>query len=195
MHEEWNLDEGTYVIDGLIANDGTTFDGDESFDDPRTEASPDWTLSMVSNEDGSFSQDVHVEGDGYTSDYTYAVSALGEADYSFETDMSDTEAHPDWTGEYHYAADGSGEGNYRQLFDDGSTLDVEDVIGADGSVDESWVFDDVATEQDVDQEGHMTFAPDGSGSGTVATHVVGGDDQTCDVAIGANGAQTVENCR
>ncbi len=194
MHEEWNLHEGTYVTDGLVSNDGTSFDGTETFDDPATDASPDWSLDEVTNPDGTFSQDVHFAGDGFVSDYTYAVDAAGAADYSFATDLTDTDANPDYDGAYHYAADGSGEGGYRQLFDDGSTDDVHDVINADGSVDESWSFDDVATEQSVDQEGSMHWNVDGSADGTVTNHIVDGGDQTCEVHIDADGSQTVDNC-
>lgn len=195
MHEVWNLHEGTYVTDGLVATDGTSFDGTQSFDDPNTTVSPDWTTHSITNPDGTFSQDVHFAGDGFTSDYTYAMNSDGSSDYAFTTDLDSTAAAPDFNGSYAYNADGSGEGSYTQLFDDGSTDLIHDVINSDGSVVESWSFDDVATEQSVDQEGSMTWNLDGSGEGSVTSHVVGGDAQTCDVHVSADGAQTVDNCR
>lgn len=192
MTELWNLDEGTYQTAGIVGSDGS-FAGTQSFDDPATDASPDWIMDSVSNADG-FSQDVHFVGEGFVSDYTYVVDALGNADYAFATDMEGTEVDPDFAGEYVYAADGSGSGSYMQSFDDGSTLLVSDVIAADGSLVESWIFDDSATDQDVDQEGSMAWALDGSASGTVTSHVVGGGEQTCDVNVSADGVQTIANC-
>src|SRR5581483_11085046 len=114
--------------------------------------------------------------------------------YSFQTDLLDTQVSPDYDGSYNYNADFSGSGSYTQHFDDGSTDAVSDVINSDGSVVESWSFDDASTEQSVDQTGQMTWQADGSAEGTVTTHVVGGGEQTCDVHISSSGAQTVDNC-
>lgn len=192
MDEVWNLHEGTYLTEGIVGNDGS-FDGTQAFDDPATEANPDWTSDSVSSAE-AFSQDVHFVGDGFISDYSYAVDALGGTEYSFATDMDGTEIDPDYAGSYSYAADGSGSGSYTQDFDDGSTLVVSDVINADGSLVESWSFDDAATEQALDQEGSMSFRLDGSAVGTVTSHVVGGGAQTCDISVSADGVQSIDNC-
>jgi hypothetical protein len=193
MHEVWNLAAGTYVDDGVVGNDGS-FVGTETFDDPNTAASPDWSANMTTNADGSFSQDVVYNGAGFTSDYTYSVAVDGHADYSFKTDLTDTSVNPDYQGSYTYQADGSGQGSYTQNFDDGSTDLVSDTIHADGTTDETWKFDDASTAINPDQTGAMTWHPDGSGEGTVTTFVVGGGQQTCDVHIASNGSQTVDNC-
>jgi hypothetical protein len=118
----------------------------------------------------------------------------GVAQYSFATDLDSTQVNPDYDGAYTYNADGSGNGSYTQHFDDGSTDLITDVIPGDGTLSESWSFDDVSTEQSVDQEGTLNWALDGSAAGTITTHVVGGGEQTCDIHISADGAQTVDNC-
>lgn len=68
------------------------------------------------------------------------------------------------------------------------------MINVDGSVVESWTFDDETTEQAIDQEGSMTWNADGSAEGSVTNHVVGGGDQTCAIHVSADGVQTIDEC-
>ncbi|HEY4220006.1 MAG TPA: hypothetical protein VGO62_01660 [Myxococcota bacterium] len=70
VHEVWTRADGVYTIDGDQPVDGSSFAGTESFDDPATAASPDWSMVESNNADGSFSQTVHFNGDGFVSDYT-----------------------------------------------------------------------------------------------------------------------------
>ncbi len=68
------------------------------------------------------------------------------------------------------------------------------MINVDGSVVESWTFDDETTEQAIDQEGSMTWNAGGSAEGSVTNHVVGGGDQTCAIHVSADGVQTIDEC-
>ncbi len=190
--ETWHSAAGDYVIDGTYLADGS-WEGTTSFDDPATAQSPDYSYDETRGADGTSTQVVHFVGEGYASDYTYSVNVDGSSRYEFETDLSDTLVAPDFSGSYRYNADFSGEGSYVEAFDDGSSMQVNDVFAADGSITERWSFDDIATEAAVDQEGSIDFAADGSGEGTVTTHVVGGASQTCQIHI-ADGVATVDNC-
>lgn len=190
--ETWHSAAGDYAIDGEYLADGSWV-GTTSFDDPATDASPDYVYDEIRAADGTSSQVVHLNGEGYTTDYDYSVNIDGSSRYSFDTDLDDTLVNPDFSGVYHYNADFSGEGSYTEAFDDGSSMIVNDVFAADGSLVESWSFDDVATDADVDQEGSIAFGPDGNGEGTVTSHLVGGTSQTCHVVIEA-GVSTVDDC-
>jgi hypothetical protein len=190
----WRMHEGTYTIVGVQSADGEEFDGHETFDDPHTDVDPDWELDYVQNADGTFSQTVHTNGDGFVSDYDYVQNADGSSVYNFVTDMLATDAAPDFEGSYAYNADFSGAGDYVQNFEDGSLLNVHDVIAADGSVLESWTFDDAGTALDVDQEGEIAYAADGSGEGTFTLHSEGGESETCEIHLSADGTQTIDHC-
>jgi hypothetical protein len=194
VDETWTTAEGVYVTDGVMANDGSSFVGTTTFDDPDTAASPDYSYEQQTNDDGSFSQRVESAGDGWTSSYTADFGADGSVSYDFATDLTDTDVEPDYEGTYTYAADGAGGGGYHQSYDDGSSLDVEDEIAADGSYTESWSFDDASTEQPVDQEGSISYGVDGAGEGSITTFVVGGESETCRVTIDAGGATTIDQC-
>lgn len=193
VHEAWHLAEGEYLIDGEYDADGN-FTGTTRFDDPATEASPDYLVRDSRLDDGGFRQEVDSREDGFSSHYIADFSAEGTTHYSFETDDTSTEVNPDWVGSYHWDASGVGSGNYTQSFDDGSSLVVTDTFAADGSVEESWTFDDATTEQAVDQEGSVRYAADGTGEGTVTTHVVDGEAETCQIHIDAAGNTSVDNC-
>jgi len=195
VEETWAMREGTYNIAGIQTADGPVFDGQYIFDDPATEASPDWEMHIVLNRDGSRSQEVELSGEGFTSEYDFIQNADGSSRYDFSTDLTDSDVEPDFDGSYTYAADGSGEGDYIQSFDDGSLLSVHDVIHADGTVSETWTFDDAATGLAIDQEGEIHFGLDGSGEGTFTLHSEGGTSQTCTVRIDAEGVQTIEACQ
>lgn len=193
VHEVWTLAEGTYLIDGSYDAAGV-FTGTTRFDDPATEASPDYVVVNSPLEDGGFRQEVNSQGDGFTSHYLADFAADGSTHYTFETDDTSSEVNPDWVGEYSWDASGVGSGSYTQSFDDGSLLSVSDSFGADGSTDESWTFDDATTEQAVDQEGQVHYSADGSGEGTITTHVVGGEAETCQIHIDAAGNTTIDQC-
>ncbi len=193
VHEVWTLAEGTYLIDGAYDAAGN-FTGTTRFDDPATEASPDYVVENSMLDDGGFRQEVNSQGDGFTSHYIADFSAAGATHYTFETDDTSSAVDPDFVGSYDWDASGAGSGSYTQSFDDGSLLTVSDTFGGDGSTDESWVFDDATTEQPVDQEGQVHYAADGSGEGTITTHVVGGAAETCQIHIDAAGNTSVDNC-
>lgn len=193
VNESWSTPDGDYLIDGQYLADGA-WDGTTTFDDPATDANPDYVVDELRAADGTSIQDVSTVGEGFTSDYTYSVDVDGSSRYDFSTDLTDTLVSPDFDGTYLYAADGSGTGSYLENFDDGSSMLVSDEIRSDGSVLESWSFDDISTEAAVDQEGAIDFAVDGSGEGSVTTHVIGGDSQTCQVHISADGVATIDNC-
>jgi len=193
VNESWSTPDGDYLIDGQHLGDGS-WDGTTVFDDPATEASPDYVVDEVRGADGTSIQDVSSAGAGFTSDYTYSVDADGSSRYDFSNDFTDTLVNPDFNGTYRYATDGSGSGSYTQHFDDGSSMLVSDEIRSDGSLLQSWSFDDIGTEAAVDQEGAIEFASDGSGEGSVTTHVAGGASQTCQVHISADGVATIDNC-
>jgi hypothetical protein len=193
-HEVWTLAEGVYTVDGTNFNDGR-FAGTEQFDDPTTAASPDWSMEYSEGADGTFSQVVSGSFDGWLTEYSYAVASDGSAAYAFTYDELATTAAPDFAGHYDYAADGSGSGSYRQLFDDGSVLDVVDSFTSDGKVTESWRFDDATTELALDQEGVMNHDVDGSGSGSIVFHLSDGSSQTCQVTVNADGTSLIDNCQ
>jgi hypothetical protein len=192
-NETWSTPDGDYLIEGIYFTDGS-WHRTTIFDDPATAANPDYVVDEIRSADGSSIQDVSTLGDGYTSDYTYRVNVDGSSRYDFSTDLTETLVNPDFDGTYQYAADLSGSGSYVQHFDDGSSMLVTDEIRSDGSLRESWSFDDISTEAPIDQEGTIDFAVDGSGEGTVTTHVVGGEAQTCQVHISADGVSIVDAC-
>ncbi|MFH1807594.1 MAG: hypothetical protein ABIJ09_02525 [Pseudomonadota bacterium] len=191
--EVWNTLEGSYIVDGVYSEDGR-FNGSSSFDDPATEQSPDWTVVNLEGSDGSFSQDVSGVFDGWLSTYTYSVAADGSASYSFVHDELVTSVSPDFEGAYSYQADGSGEGHYRQLFEDGSVMVVTDAFEADGSLTESWELDDAATELEVDQRGTIHFDASGLGTGSVTFFAEDGSRETCEIRIDVDGTQTLSAC-
>lgn len=191
VHEEYEYTEGTYVLDGTYSAEGF-FDGTSVFDDPATDASPDYVMTHAEDENGLV-QSVDGVFDGWGYDYDYVVNADGSADYDFESDDPLTQVSPDYSGAYDYAADGSGAGEYLQLFDDGSKMVVTDVWDSE-SLTESWVFDDAATALAVDQEGSIAYGTDGSGSGSVTTHLEDGTQETCQLDVSADGATTVSEC-
>jgi hypothetical protein len=194
VEENWAMREGTYVLTGIQTQDGLAFDGHYVFDDPATGASPDWEMDYVLNRDGSFSQSVETSGEGFTNEYDFVQNVDGSSRYDFSTDLLDSDVEPDFEGSYGYAADGSGEGDYIQNFDDDSLLSVHDVIHADGTVTETWTFDDAATALAIDQEGEIHYGLDGSGTGSFTLHSEGGASQTCAMRIDAAGVQTIEAC-
>ncbi|MBN2359285.1 MAG: hypothetical protein JXR83_07510 [Deltaproteobacteria bacterium] len=192
-HEVWTLAEGVYTIDGTYFSDDR-FIGSEQFEDPATPASPDWSLEYAENADGSFSQVVSGMFDGWQTDYSYQVAADGSAGYDFRYDLLTSPAVPDYAGHFDYSADGSGVGSYRQLFDDGSTLDVVDSFTSDGHVTESWRFDDATTELELDQEGALSYQPDGSGHGTIVFHLADGSSETCQITVNGDGTIVIDDC-
>lgn len=192
-HEAWHVAEGEYLIDGVYDAEGN-FTGTTRFDDPATEASPDYVVENSMLDDGGFRQEVNSQGDGYTSHYIADFTADGTTHYTFETDDTSSAVNPDFVGSYDWDASGVGSGSYTQSFDDGSLLSVSDTFAADGSTEESWSFDDAGTEQPVDQEGSVRYAADGTGEGTITTHVVGGEPETCQIHIDAGGNTSVDNC-
>lgn len=193
VQEVWRTTEGDYFIEGVQHQDGT-YEGTRAYDDPSTPASPDWTLDETRSADGTFTQSAEQTFEGYTTSWSAAYAEDGSVEYAFETDDLTTQVAPDFQGSYSYAADYSGSGGYRQDFDDGSILLVEQQISADGGYVESWTFDDASTEQALDQEGSITYAADGAGTGTLTTHVVGGDAETCRVTVAADGTTTIDQC-
>jgi hypothetical protein len=192
-HEVWTVAEGVYTVDGTYFADGR-FVGSERFDDPATAASPDWSMEYAEHADGSVAQLVSGLFDGWQTDYSYTVLADGNAVYDFSYDLLTSLAVPDYSGHFDYAADGSGAGSYRQLFDDGSVLDVVDSFTGDGQVTESWRFDDATTELELDQEGTLNYAADGSGHGTVVFHLADGSSETCQLTVAADGTSVIDNC-
>ncbi|MCC7069677.1 MAG: hypothetical protein IT383_00025 [Deltaproteobacteria bacterium] len=136
VHEVWTLAEGTYLIDGAYDAEGN-FTGTTRFDDPATEASPDYVVQDSRLDDGGLRQEVNSQGDGFTSHYIADFSADGVTHYTFETDDGSSAVNPDWVGEYTWDISGAGSGGYTQSFDDGSLLAVSDTFGGDGSTDES----------------------------------------------------------
>lgn len=192
VEETWTTPEGNYTIEGTYLADGA-WEGTTIFDDPATPQSPDYNYEELRGADGTSSQVVHLNSEGSSTDYNYSVNIDGSSRYDFTTDLDDTLVDPDFEGAYHYAADGSGEGSYTEAFDDGSSMIVTDVIRSDGTAQESWSFDDISTDQPVDQEGVLEFAADGSAEGTVTTHVLAGESQTCRLRI-VDGVSEVDQC-
>ena len=191
VDETWGLIEGSYILQGTYDEEGR-FNGTSIFDDPNTEASPDYTLEHAENADGSFSQSVDGVFEGWLSQYTYALNADGTVDYDFLSDDLATIASPDFVGVYHYNADGSGDGAYTQNLDDGSLIDVVDLFDAAGVVTESWTFDDAATALAVDQEGEIVYQPDGTGVGTVTFHFDDAESLTCAVTVSGEDESTLD---
>jgi hypothetical protein len=193
--------EGTYDINGIYDANGL-FSGTTVFDDPATEASPDYTLVSDEDLDGSLSQSVEQNFEDFTQTYDYQLDADGSSSYSFSTDDLLTAVSPDYAGSYSYAADGSGEGSYTQLFDDGSMLDNTDVFDAEGNLEQTWTFDDAATALDVDQTGSLSYTivelEDGSlayvGEGSVTYFLDDDSSVTCGLTIDAEGNTELGEC-
>lgn len=193
-NEVWTRAAGTYFIDGVYEADGR-FNGTEVFDDPNTAANPDWVLVQSQGSDGVLVQSVDGVNDSWLYGYTLTVAADGSSDYDFVYDDLSTQNQADFAGSYHNNADGSGQGGYRQQFDDGSILDVGDVFDGLGNLEEGWAFDDAQTALPVDVEGLVRYAPDGSGEGSVTTHFENGPDEVCQVHVAADGSTTIDQCQ
>jgi len=193
VEETWGLIEGVYTTNGTYDDEGR-FNGTSSFDDPNTEASPDYTLEQSQGFGCEFSQVVDGVFENTATSYSYTVDIECVVSYVFVNDDLSTLASPDFDGGYTYQADGSGEGSYLQNLDDGSHIEVADAFTADGVVTQSWLFDDVATEVAIDQEGAIVYQPDGTGEGSVTYHFDDGDSQTCAVVINADGETIVSDC-
>lgn len=193
VDETYSLLEGSYHTVGTYAEDGR-FNGTSEFDDPATEASPDYTLEHHEGDDGSFLQIYDGFAQNWHSQYTYAVNVDGSVDYDFVYDDLATAASPDYVGAYAYGNDGSALGGYTQLFDDGSVLEVVDEAEAEGPYVQSWTFDDASTELDPDQEGALTWADDATAEGTVTFHFAGGLSETCALSVDADGNSTLGAC-
>lgn len=194
QHEVWGVEGGEYLVDGHTTAQGV-FSGTMSFDDPSTEASPDYTATSQPGDDGSLTQVVSGVSEGWAYSYTLVTDAAGNSGYDFESDAPATAASPDYAGHYDWSVDGVGNGHYTQLLDDGSTVIVSDVYDAAGNVDESWSFDDLATERNPDQEGTVHYTPDGHGVGELRTHLEDGSVETCAMEIHVDGTTDVTNCR
>lgn len=192
--ETWNLLDGNYQIEGVVEADGR-FNGTVTFDDPSTEQNPDWVLGNQEDVDGTVTQQVTTYLVHWQLNESVVVEADGAYSLSFGYDDARTEISPDYRGGYQFDATGAGSGGYHQFYDDGSDLEVEQQIAADGSFDQRWWFDDASTDQAVDQEGAAHYNADGSGSGTVTTHVVDGGTETCDLTVSADGATSIDHCR
>ena len=76
---------------------------------------------------------------------------------------------------------------------DGWSLVVEQsfVLGEPGYT-ETWTFDDPATEHAPDQVCSMTYAADGSGTGTLTTFFAEGESQTCVMEVTVEGETTLD---
>jgi len=192
--ETWDLVDGTYQIEGVYEADNR-FNGSVTFDDPTTEQSPDWILDNQEDLDGTVTQQVTTYVANWQLHESVVVAPDGSYGFSFGYDDTRTEVSPDYRGGYQFDAAGAGSGGYHQYYEDGSTLEVEQQIASDGSFDQRWWFDDANTDQRVDQEGAAHYNADGSGSGTVITHVVDGGTETCDLSVSADGATSIDNCR
>ncbi|MBN2362013.1 MAG: hypothetical protein JXR83_21355 [Deltaproteobacteria bacterium] len=192
--ESWSLAEGNYQVDGIYERDNR-FNGTVTFDDPATPQNPDWIVNNRADLDGTVTQLATTYLDHWQLNETVTLALEGSYSYSFGYDNTLTEVDPDYRGSYWFDGLGAGSGGYTQFHDDGSTLKVEQDIASDGSYDQRWWYDDASTEQPVDQEGAVHYNSDGSGSGTILTHVVGGDAETCDIEIAADGSSSIDNCR
>jgi hypothetical protein len=193
-HEVSTLAEGIYVTDGIYSTDGR-FNGTYTFDDPSTPASPDWTVVEIENADGSIEQRITSETNGWLETATYKVAAGGVATYDFIWEDPSTAVSPDYAGAYVYNVDGSAFGDYTQPFDDGSLLKVHQTFRTDAvAFVESWMFDDAATPQPIDQEGAISYDNDLNGVGTMTTFGANGFVQTCDVKVSSDGTTTIDNC-
>lgn len=194
VDETYGLHEGSYHIDGTYDEVGR-FNGTSVFDDPNTEASPDYTLEHHENADGSFQQIYDGVSEGQRNQYDYQLHADGSVDYDFTYDDLATSATPDYDGSYAYGADGSALGGYTQLFDDGSILEVVDEAAAGGPYLQTWSFDDASTEVSPDQEGEMTYAEDGTAAGSVTFHLGEGLSETCALTMDAEGNTDLGECQ
>ena len=96
VDETWGLIEGSYILQGTYDEEGR-FNGTSIFDDPNTEASPDYTLEHAENADGSFSQSVDGVFEGWLSQYTYALNADGTVNsYDIETQVRSVFQNVKW---------------------------------------------------------------------------------------------------
>ena len=46
----------------------------------------------------------------------------------------------------------------------------------------------------MNRKARVHYAADGTGEGTITTHVVGGEPETCQIHIDAGGNTSVDNC-
>lgn len=194
MHEVYTMPGAG----GISKVDGTTdaaerFTGTQSWDDPATPEDPDSRLVQTEN-DAGLRQNYTYIFEGWDVSYNAFYPAAGGLEYDWTSDDRATTASPDYRGAYVYASDNSGSGSYRQLFNDGSFLDVSHVVVADGSYTEHWEWHDATTPQDLDQKGDLAYTPCGPGTGTMTTYVQGGAPETCHVRVDLDGTTTVDQC-
>jgi hypothetical protein len=192
--ETWRLNEGIYQVEGVYKQN-SGFSGTVTFDDPDTPQNPDWIANNQTASDGTLTQTVTTFLEHWRLNETVMLAPDGSYSYGFGFDDSRTEVSPDFRGSYLFDATGVGSGGYQQFYDDGSINTIEQDIASGGSFDQRWRFDDASTDQPIDQEGAVHFNSDGSGSGTIITHVVDGGTETCDLTVAADGSSSIDNCR
>jgi hypothetical protein len=192
-HEVWTGAEGTSVSDYVTTPDGTST-GTSVFDDPSTEVSPDWTSEFTYGADGSYT----TTSTGTYEQWAVVTTVIGQPDgsveYLYTYDDPSTAVSPDFEGQASLKADGSGEGDWMGSYDDGSVSSGFDVYAVDGTVHETWTWDDPATTPSPDQEGSTTYQPDGSAAGTVTEHAADGSSATCPFTMSAVGEVTWGEC-
>jgi len=192
-HEVWTGAEGTSVTD-YTTTPGGAYSGSSVFDDPSTEASPDWTTEFSYEADGTYTY----TSTGTWEQWAVVTEVVGQPDgseaYVYSYDDPATAVLPDYEGQAALAADGTGEGTWTGLADDGSVSTGHDVYAADGSVFETWTWDDPATAQAPDQEGETTYHVDGTATGTVTEHAADGSSVTCPFSMTADEAVTWGEC-
>ena len=194
MLEEWTLDDGMYVVEGVYDAEDR-FNGTVTFDDPSTEQSPDSHLVNLEEDDGAITQVFDGYMDGWHVEEHLYIAADGSLVYEYDSDDLSTDAEPDYSGGYRFDVSGAGVGEYLQLHDDGSVLEVEQQIEITGAYREVWRFRDALTEQPIDQEGVLRYDGAGNAVGSLTTYVVGGSAETCDLNVSAEGSTVISNCR
>jgi len=195
--ERWER-AGVYrlVSRELYAADGS-YRVEYSYDDLATSASPDQEGDYAVAPDGSGAGHLAQAGeDGSFAVYDYRFGIDGSVSGTYTWDDPATLPEPDIEGEWtEDPLTGSTEQSYTLHYGDGTELLVHEVIAADGSIDQTYVWDDPDTPVAPDVEGRFHYLADGSGEGRVLLRGEHGQSTVCDYVLGPAGRVDTEVCR
>jgi hypothetical protein len=170
--------------------------GVETSDDLQTEASPDWRSETFLLNGDEISQHV-LSGSPWSGIGNNVERQDGSISSHFVFERAHQEGEPDYRITWGWDDfDAPLVLEHRWTHDDGSSLVQTQgyAFSANNVWTERWVWDDAATSQFPDQVGDLVWN-NCDATGTMTTYVSGGDAETCDVQIGADGAAAVSNCR
>lgn len=135
-----------------------------------------WDLSGVGLETINY-------GEGVTAVYDTDFFTDGSATEQLTFEDPSTEVSPDAEGLFDYEPDASGDGTYREYYDDGSLWDADYLFRSTYFDDVYWTYDMAESPVGVDLDGEIYYVPDQSGTGVYRRYDTGGPVEICDYAF------------